>query len=59
MEFFSGNLVLPANKLIYSTDVSKIETNTGEFTLQFTVIMNLPQNAAYAHGSEYVIFTCL
>ena len=25
---------------------------------QFIVIMKLPQNTAYAGGSEYVIFTC-
>ena len=52
------------------TDVSKIDENRCKLTLfwgiqvffnslKFTVIMNLPQNTAYASDSEYVILTCL
>ena len=52
-------------------DVSKIDENHCKQTLaglpcfwvyrysQFTVIMHLTQNTAYACGSEYLIFTCL
>ena len=55
--------------VVYHTDVSKIDENRCKQTpaslpccgtnrwSQFTVIMNLPQNTAYACGSEYVIFT--
>ena len=52
-------------------DVSKINENRCKQTLasipgfwayrkfQVTVLVNLPQNTAYARGSECVIFTCL
>ena len=53
-------------QISYAIGVSKIDENRCKQTLaslpcfwtyrqsQFTVIMNLPQNTAYAHGSEYI-----
>ena len=55
--------------LYINIDVSKIDENCYKQTLaslpcfgayrksQFTVIMSLPQNTAYAHCSKYIIFT--
>ena len=54
--------------MIHTIDVSKIDENRCKQTLAnlpflglqvVSVIMNLPQNTAYARGSKYVIFTCL